>query len=81
VDGAQLDASFVLSLFELVGAEQFGEGAVMSIALVDPRFSDRGELLGAVGLIDVDEPGPREELTVGQVGGDGDWAVPMRPAA
>jgi hypothetical protein len=81
MDGVQLDAPFVLSLFQLVGAEQFGEGVLMSIALVDPRFSDRGELLGAVGVIDVDEPGPLEELPVGEVGGDGDRTVPMRPAA
>lgn len=81
VDGAQLDAPFVLALFQFVAAEQIGEGVMVAVALVDPRFSDRGELLGAVGLLDGDEPRPLEELTVGEVAGDGDRAVAVSPPA
>jgi hypothetical protein len=79
VDGAQLGAPFVLPLCELVGAEQVGERVMMMVALVHPRFSDRRELLGAVGLLDVDEPGPLEERKVGEVAGDGDRAVSVSP--
>ena len=79
MDGVQLSAPFVLSLFELLGTEQFGEGIAMLVALLDPCLGHLGELGGAVGLFDPGEAGPLEELPVGKVGGDGDRAVAVSP--
>jgi hypothetical protein len=81
VDGAQLDAAFRLALPELGGVEQRGERVVVALELLDPRSGHGGELCAAVGLVDVDEAGSLEELTLAQVGGDGHGTVAMRAAA
>jgi hypothetical protein len=60
VDGAQLGAPLLLPLFELLGAEQLGEGIAMPVALVDPCLGHRGELGCAVDLFDLDEASPLE---------------------
>ena len=77
----QLDAPFGLAPVELLGAEQLGEGVPLVLALVDPGLGHRHELSGAVGLLDVDETGPLEELPTREMGGDGDRAVAMSASA
>jgi hypothetical protein len=77
----ELDAPFRLALLERGGALELGEGVAMVVAVVEPGLGHRLELSGAVGLIDVDEPGPLEELPTRQVRGDGDRPVAMSAAA
>ena len=75
VDGTRLGSSFPLALFDLDGTEGIHEIVVMLVALVDPGSRHGRELDGAIGLLDVDEPGPLEEVALGKVGGNGDRAV------
>jgi hypothetical protein len=76
-----LDAPFGLPLVERVGALELGEGVAIGLAMVDPRLGHRHELRRAIGLLDVDEPGPLEEFPTREVGGDGDRPVAMSATA
>ena len=66
-DGTQLGAcSVLLALVDLVGAEQLGQGVVVTVVLLDPRAGHGGELVGAVGLFDVDVSGPCQQRGLGR---------------
>jgi hypothetical protein len=70
-----LDASFALALLVVRETDEIDEMVVVVFVTFDPGARDGRELGGAIDLIDVDEPGPFEQLSVGQMGGDRDRAI------
>ena len=75
-----MDASFALALFVVRETDEIDEMVVVVFVTFDPRARDGRELDRAIGLIDVDEPGPFEQLSVRKMGGDRDGAITVGAA-